>query len=345
MALGPADAHAWFHGRSATDLVDVATDVSVLDNGGWWAVVVTFEGLVTLARFASVSHDDMPVPITPWPGVPRSAWTSSTSRADYLDGVEDIRERISAGTVYQVNLCRRLSAPMPTGTTNLLGLSNLLRRCHPAPHAASLHLPDHNVHVASASPELFLKRDAARVWSSPIKGTAPTAEQLLPKDTSENVMIVDLVRNDLSRVCETGSVEVDGLLSLEPHPGLVHLVSTVSGRLRADVQWADVFAATFPPGSVSGAPKSTALQAISDLEATPRGPYCGAIGWIDADHNQAELAVGIRTFFVEADPEPTLCFGTGAGITWGSNAQQEWDETELKAAALLDVAAMDGSSS
>jgi len=345
VALGAADAHAWFHGRTATDLVEVATDISVLDNGGWWAVVATFEGSVTLARFASVTEADQPPVTAPWPGVPRAAWVSSTTRADYLRGVDEIRERIRAGTVYQVNLCRRLAAPMPPGTTSLLGLSELLRRWHPAPHAGSVHLPDHHVHVASASPELFLKRDGARVWSSPIKGTAPTADELLPKDTSENVMIVDLVRNDLGRVCETGTVEVDALLSLEPHPGLVHLVSTVSGRLREDVRWADVFAATFPPGSVSGAPKSTALRAISDLEATPRGPYCGAIGWIDADHGRAELAVGIRSFYVDPAPEPTLCFGTGAGITWGSDARREWDETELKAAALLDVAARDGSRS
>jgi para-aminobenzoate synthetase component 1 len=116
------------------------------------------------------------------------------------------------------------------------------------------------------------------------------------------------------------------------------LVSTVEGRLRPDVGWAAIFDATFPPGSVTGAPKSTACQLIDQLERSPRGPYCGAIGWIDADAGRAELAVGIRTFWVDAASD-TIRFGTGAGITWGSDAAHEWAETELKADRLLEVAA------
>lgn len=125
----------------------------------------------------------------------------------------------------------------------------------------------------------------------------------------------------------------------EDHPGLTHLVSTVTGDLRPAVQWPEVLAATFPPGSVSGAPKSSALAAIADLEPEPRGPYCGAIGWIDVDRGTAELAVGIRTFWsVRVGPRRVLRFGTGAGITWGSDPHQEWAETELKAARLTALA-------
>jgi len=125
------------------------------------------------------------------------------------------------------------------------------------------------------------------------------------------------------------------------HPGLVHLVSTVAGRLRPGVGWAGILDATFPPGSVSGAPKSSALTTIQDLESVPRGPYCGAVGWVDADRDEAELAVGIRTFWAERDVHGTrvLRFGTGAGITWGSDPVAEWAETQLKASRLVGLTA------
>jgi para-aminobenzoate synthetase component 1 len=150
-------------------------------------------------------------------------------------------------------------------------------------------------------------------------------------------MIVDLVRNDLGRVCATGSVTVPALCAIEAHPGLVHLVSTVRGDLAPEAGWAELLAATFPPGSVTGAPKSSALKIIEALETTPRGPYCGGIGWVDADRGTAELAVGIRTFWIDRT-ENALRFGTGAGITWGSDPEREWAETELKASRLLAVA-------
>ena len=153
-------------------------------------------------------------------------------------------------------------------------------------------------------------------------------------------MIVDLVRNDLGRVCETGSVTVPDLCVVEKHPGLVHLVSTVEGTLRDGAGWPELLTATFPPGSVTGAPKSSALRIIDALETAPRGPYCGAVGWVDADRGVGELAVGIRTFWLDRqDPQaPVLRFGTGAGITWGSDPDREWAETELKAARLVAIA-------
>ena len=157
-------------------------------------------------------------------------------------------------------------------------------------------------------------------------------------------MITDLVRNDLQRVCVPGTVEVSALLAQEDHPGLVHLVSTVRGRLvdpTSPVLWRDLLAATYPPGSVSGAPKSSALDVIGELEPVARGPYCGAVGWLEvADDGtvRAELAVGIRTFWWTAEAGGTLRFGTGAGITWASDPAGEWAETELKAARLVGLA-------
>jgi para-aminobenzoate synthetase component 1 len=153
-------------------------------------------------------------------------------------------------------------------------------------------------------------------------------------------MIVDLVRNDLGAVAVTGSVEVPSLTAVEAHPGLVHLVSTVTATLRPGAGWPDLLAATFPPGSVTGAPKSAALSAIGELEPAPRGPYCGAVGWVDADRRRATLAVGIRTFWATGTGETRhLHLGTGAGVTWGSDPEAEWDETELKARRLRRVAA------
>jgi para-aminobenzoate synthetase component 1 len=189
--------------------------------------------------------------------------------------------------------------------------------------------------VASASPERFLWRDGRLVSSAPIKGTATDPTGLTAKDRAENVMIVDLVRNDLGRVCEFGSVAVPALLSLEHHPGLVHLVSTVTGCLRPGMGWADAIGATFPPGSVTGAPKIAALEHIARLEPASRGVYCGAVGWVDADHQQGDLNVAIRTFWVE---DGMLNLGTGGGITWDSDPDDEWEETELKARQLLRVA-------
>ena len=160
-------------------------------------------------------------------------------------------------------------------------------------------------------------------------------------------MIVDLVRNDLSIVAEPGSVDVPEFLAAEAHPGLVHLVSGVTARLQPDTSWAQILRATFPPGSVTGAPKTAALDVIRHLEPTPRGPYCGAFGWIDADTGDGELAVAIRTFWIDDDPLPGqshrnahhwLKFGTGAGITWGSDPDLEWQETELKAQKLVGLA-------
>ena len=327
-----ADPYAWLGGHLANGLAEVTDDPAALDGPGWWAVVLSFEGRFTFARFTDVRR--APLPAARWAGVPAGAWRSSMSRDEYVAAVHGVRRAIAAGDYYQVNICRVLSAPLAMGA-DLRGLACLLQRHNPAPYGGVVSLPDYDVQVVSASPELFLRRSGDLVESGPIKGTAPTADGLTEKDRAENVMIVDLVRNDLGAVAVTGSVEVPALNAVEEHPGLVHLVSTVRARLRPDAGWPQLLQSSFPGGSVTGAPKSSALRAIADLEPVPRGPYCGAVGWVDGDRGTGELAVAIRTFWVE---DGQLHLGIGAGITWGSDPEAEWAETELKAHRLLHAA-------
>ncbi|MER5503314.1 MULTISPECIES: chorismate-binding protein [unclassified Streptomyces] len=332
---------ARFDGLLATDLRDVTSDPAALESTGFWAVSADFEGRLVCARFGSVRRRPVPAPVPgAWRGPAAGDWTSSLDRAMYTTGVRRIREHIATGEVYQANLCRVMTAPLPDpAAADVDALTALLARGNPAPYAGTIRLPAHGVEIATASPELFLRRDGRTVESGPIKGTGRTEGDLLEKDHAENVMIVDLVRNDLGRVCATGSVTVPDLCVVEKHPGLVHLVSTVRGELAEGAGWPELLDAAFPPGSVTGAPKSSALRIIRELETAPRGPYCGGIGWVDADRRTASLAVGIRTFWIDrTGTVPVLRFGTGAGITWGSDPEREWDETELKASRLLAVA-------
>ncbi len=331
---------AHFGSTTWSDPIEVSHDAADLDRGAW-AVVVSFEGELTAVRFAR-RDEGSGLPGVPdrWPGV--SGWRPSLDEAAYVAGVEEIRRRIAVGSVYQVNLTTMLEAPLPDGA-HLPDLAARLARGNPAPFAGVVHVPSAGLDIVTASPERFLTRDGDRILSSPIKGTAPTLAEMLPKDVAENVMIVDLVRNDVQQVCEPGSVVVERLCAAEPHPGLVHLVSDVAGRLRPGTGWGSVLATTFPPGSVSGAPKSSALATIADLEPAPRGPYCGAVGWVDSDHPggpRGELAVGIRTFFATTDSQEgrRVRFGTGAGITWSSDPKGEWAECELKARVLTRLA-------
>ena len=326
-------------GRLCTGLLDVTSDVAALDSSGFWAVVLPFRGTPTCARFASVrSAAAWPGP--PWAGPDLDRWTSSLDHGGFTAGVRAVREEIADGGVYQVNLTRRLQAPLPPArndtSVDVAALGAALAVGNPAPFSAVERLPDHGVLVASASPERFLSRRGTTVSSSPIKGTAERADGFLAKDRAENVMIVDLVRNDLGRVCGWGTVQVPSLLAVEPHPGLFHLVSTVDGRLRPGVGWPELIAATFPPGSVTGAPKLAAIKSIARLEPVSRDVYCGAVGWVDADRQGGDLNVAIRTFWIS---DGLLNFGTGGGITYDSSPEGEWEETELKARHLLGVAA------
>ncbi len=322
-------------GHVAWGIRDVTHDAAALDSTGWWLAVLRFDGAPTFVRFAEHrATGTRPAETSCWSGPARESWTSSLDRDDHAKCVSAIREAIAAGDVYQVNLTRVLRAPLPPGAS-MLALGAELERGNPAPHGAIVELPSIGLRIASASPESFLSRRGRIVRSSPIKGTSAPGEGFGTKDRAENVMIVDLVRNDLGRVCTPGSVSVPSLLSTETHPGLDHLVSTVEGQLRSDVGWSELLDATFPAGSISGAPKISALEHIRALEPTERSIYCGAIGWVDADRHEGELNVAIRTFWVDGEH---LCFGTGGAITWDSDADDEWRETELKAGRLLDIA-------
>ncbi|MEI2698414.1 MAG: chorismate-binding protein [Microthrixaceae bacterium] len=246
-------------GRLCTGLVDVTSDLSALEDGGFWAVVLPFDGPAVCARFSTV-RNARNWPGHPWIGPTPAQWTSSLDQDGFRAGVRAIRDQIAAGDVYQVNLTRRLSAPLPLApehrSNDIAALGAALAIGNPAPFSAVVRLPSLGLAVASASPELFLSRRGSTVRSSPIKGTAATRDGFLAKDHAENIMIVDLVRNDLGRVCEWGSVHVPSLLSVEEHPGLFHLVSTVEGRLRPDQGWAQVIDATFPPVRSPGHPSS-----------------------------------------------------------------------------------------
>ncbi|HEX3335255.1 MAG TPA: aminodeoxychorismate synthase component I, partial [Jatrophihabitans sp.] len=255
---------------------------------------------------------------------------------DHLAAVERAIELIRAGELYQVNVCTRLGAAFEGSPVGLFAAAGEL--LDPAFGAL---LAGEGRALVSMSPELFLRRRGADVVSSPIKGTLPrdvpgndTALRRSTKDVAENVMIVDLVRNDLGRVCETGTVRVTALLDVQAHPGVWHLVSTVEGRLRAQFEDADLLRAAFPPGSVTGAPKLRALRAIADLEPVPRGAYTGAIGFVSPCWG-AELSVAIRTFEIT---EGRIELGVGGGITADSVPMLEWRECLHKAAPLLSAA-------
>ncbi len=271
-----------------------------------------------------------PVPVTAVGPSPR--WSSSLTRAQYEQRVRAIHELIRAGDAYQVNLTRQLTGPR----LDPIALWDAVASGNPAPHRAFWR-DGAGLAVVSASPERFLRIEGDDIETRPIKGTATRAQRLRSseKDQAENVMIVDLARNDLGRVCVPGTIHVPELCRVETHPGLVHLVSTVRGALTPGTGLGEVLRATFPPASITGAPKPRVMQAIADLEPVRRGLYCGAMGWIDADRRRADLAVTIRTFTCTAD---ATTFGVGAGITIDSDPAAEWAETELKAARLLTLA-------
>jgi len=319
------DASFWMGNRLATNCVEISNDPASLNKPGFWAVVNTFEGKWICARFENVVN--APLPQSTWQPV-ADQWRSSLNQDQYESNVELIKEKIAQGEIYQVNLCRVLTTQCDQP---LLGLAGRLQEANPAPYASYLKLP--NLEIASASPELFLDRSGKRIKSTPIKGTATTAS-FGEKDKAENVMIVDLMRNDFGSICESGSVDVPRLLATQEHPGLFHLVSDVVGNLRSDVKWEDISEHLLPAGSISGAPKSSALKTIAQVEQVPRGPYCGVIGWVEGD--KALLSVGIRIFWSENDGK--IHFGTGAGITWQSDPNQEWEETQLKAKRLTAIA-------
>lgn len=320
----------WMGNRLATKMKKFTSDPSELDDGNFWAVLITFEGEYHFAQFKNV--EEAPFPSSEWKVMERP-WRSSLEELDYMAYVHEIRQEIGRGGVYQVNACRELSHLIEDKKNKLDGLFARLQYANPAPFASYLKIPGYE--IASASPERFLSRNGRELIASPIKGTIRwDQDDFGEKDKAENLMIVDLMRNDLSQIAVDGSVNVSELFRREKHPGLTHLVSDVRAEIKSGTSWKEILAATIPPGSVSGAPKSAALSMIKKHEPTPRGPYCGALGWIHGD--QADLAVAIRTFWTTGDQ--WIRYGTGAGITWGSEPALEWEETQLKARTLIAIA-------
>ena len=257
-------------------------------------------------------------------------WTPSWSPGAYAAAIGEVRAAIARGDVYQVNLVQHLEAPFDGEPAALAAALTPLRPLHPWPFAGD------GWTIVSASPELFLARRGRRVRTKPIKGTRPLGDVGLAeaeKDRAEHVMIVDLERNDLSRVCEPGSVRWPELMVERELAGVVHLVSTVEGTLRSDVGLAELLEATFPGGSVTGAPKIAAVDHIAALEPVGRGAAMGALGrlWPNGD---LELALTIRTFAVVED---SIHLWVGGGIVWDSEADAEIDESWVKARPLLDA--------
>ncbi|WP_062110964.1 aminodeoxychorismate synthase component I [Aureimonas sp. AU40] len=283
-------------------------------------------------------------PPPPDPAAPAQAlvWRSDRTVETYAAMVERVRDFIRAGDIYQANVARRFEADLPEGF-DPFGFYRVLRRVNPAPFAAYLDMEDRV--VASASPELFLRLRGRDVETRPIKGTArrmadseedtQAARALLAsaKDRAENVMIVDLLRNDLSRVAEPDSVEVPSLCALESFAGVHHLVSEVRARLRPEEGIGSLLRASFPGGSITGAPKIRACDIITELEGRRRDLYCGAIAHLGFD-GAADLSIAIRTVEFEAG---RARFGAGGGVTILSEGEAEFRETATKAQRILDA--------
>jgi para-aminobenzoate synthetase component 1 len=253
-------------------------------------------------------------------------WQASWAPEDYAAGVDAVRAAIARGDVYQVNLVQHLSAPFAGDPHALADALAPLRPLHARPLAGD------GWAIVSASPELFLARRGDRLVTMPIKGTRPIGEDIDDaKDAAEHVMIVDLERNDLSRVCEVGSIRWPELMAQRELAGVTHLVSTVEGRVQPEASLADILRATFPGGSITGAPKISALDHIARLEPVGRGASMGALGTIQAN-GDFELALTIRTFAV-ADGRAHLW--VGGGIVWDSDPEAEIEESWVKARPLL----------
>jgi len=283
---------------------------------------------------------DLTLPPVDW--VAQARWSADHREGAYAAQVEKVLEYIRAGDIYQANFTQRWTAGRPAGLTPL-ELYRRLRQLSPAPYAALIEDAGGNA-VISASPERFLALSPyGRIDTRPIKGTRPRGPTPLEdaanraalvgsaKDQAENLMIVDLLRNDIGRVAETGSVAVPELNVPYSFASVHHLVSTVTGRLRLDCDAIDLIRACFPGGSVTGAPKIRAMEIIDELEAAPRGAYCGAIGWIGLD-GAMELSIAIRTLTMTED---SVIAQAGGGIVADSDPVGEYHEALAKARAML----------
>lgn len=279
------------------------------------------------------------------PGIPAfcdmdSQWVATDSRASYEDKVRKIVDYIRSGDIFQANLSQCFQAEIPQDFDAFAHYC-VLRSVNPAPFASFMNFG--NTKIASASPERFLSIRDRAVETCPIKGTRPrdddphldglhrnTLENSV-KDRAENTMIVDLLRNDLSKVCTDHSIEVPDLCRIESFAQVHHFVSTVTGVLRADRGPVDLLRACFPGGSITGCPKIRAMEIIEGLETTRRGPYCGALGYIGFN-GEMDSAIAIRTLVYANE---SVSFRVGGGIVIGSNPSEEYDETLAKAEGIF----------
>lgn len=280
-----------------------------------------------------------PLPVAP-AHLDIGAWTSNFSRTAYEQTLARVIEYILAGDIFQANIAQRFSVALGAGFDRF-GLYRRLRAMNPAPFAAFIEMGEFA--LASSSPERFLKLANGKVEARPIKGTRPRgatagldaalAQELMAseKDRAENVMIVDLLRNDLSRVCKDGSIAVPVLCALESYAMVHHLVSAVTGELRAGLGPVDVLRAAFPGGSITGAPKIRAMQIIAQLEPHRRGPYCGSLGYIGFDGSM-DMNIAIRSIAMKAHQ---AVFHAGGGIVADSDPAAEYAESLDKARALF----------
>jgi para-aminobenzoate synthetase component 1 len=264
--------------------------------------------------------------------------SSNLTRSEFIAAVEQARKYIHAGDIYQVNLSQRLSSPMASTSWDLY---QRLMAVSPAPFAAYLDAGD--FHIVSSSPELFLRLSGRHMYTRPIKGTRPRSADLTrdaqftyelqtsAKEMAELVMITDLLRNDLGRVCEYGSVQVPELVRLERYPQVQHLVSTVEGRLRSNVTHFAALASCFPGGSITGAPKIRAMEIIDELEPVTRGPYTGCLGYLGFNR-ESQLSILIRAAVCKGR---TAYFQVGAGIVADSVAAAEYEETLAKSSGFF----------
>ncbi len=288
--------------------------------------------------------DRSPADGAPQPAV--SDWTSNFTRAAYRAAIERVQAHIFRGDIYQANIAQRFSADLPEGFSPFAFYARL-RATNPAPFAAYLTCGD--AVIASSSPELLLRKRSAAVETRPIKGTSARAAHPVEdlwraevlaqseKDRAENIMIVDLLRNDLSRACRPFSVEVPLLCGRESYANVHHLVSVVTGELAAGKDATDLIAAAFPGGSITGAPKRRSMEIIDSIEQVPRGYYCGSIFYLGFDGTM-DMNIAIRTAVLKAG---RASVHAGGGITCLSDWADEYAETEAKAQRLLDAFACD----
>lgn len=282
----------------------------------------------------------MAEPLLPSSPLPRATFRHRISREEYLQKIGLLREHIRNGDCYEINFCNE-------GYCEQIVLDpivafNCLNAASPAPFAACYKLDD--LFLMCASPERYLRKTGPHLTAQPIKGTArrsddPALDAALKtalynseKERAENVMIVDLMRNDLARSCEVGSVHVDELFGIYTFPQVHQMISTISGTLGADSNLSDALALSFPMGSMTGAPKVKVMELIERYEAARRGLFAGTVGYISPDGN-ADFNVVIRSLFYNSTTQ-YLSYQTGGAITWDSDAKSEWEELRLKAAAM-----------